>query len=52
MPAYTYYSNKYLHSWQINRKEYVELTIALAGSYTCKMIGELLKDNLKILTDY
>ena len=49
---YTPANKKYLQPWELERKEYVELSQAIQQVYSCKMLGEVLKDNLQILTDY
>lgn len=45
-------NKKYLQPWEVERKEYVDLSLAIQSVYSCKMLGEILKDNLQILTDY
>lgn len=49
---YTPSNKKYLQPWELERKEYVELTMAIQSVYNCKMLGEILKDNIHMLTDY
>lgn len=43
---YTPSNKKYLQPWEVERKEYVELSQAIQSVYSCKMLGEVLKDNL------
>lgn len=49
---YTPSNKKYLQPWEVERKEYVELSLAIQSAYSCKMLSEILKDNLYMLTDY
>ncbi|KAL4509947.1 hypothetical protein ABPG72_010140 [Tetrahymena utriculariae] len=49
---YTPSNKKYLQPWELERKEYVELSLAIQSAYSCKMLSEILKDNLYMLTDY
>lgn len=43
---------KILDVWDLNKAQYVELTDALGAAHTCRMIGELLKENIHQMTDY
>ncbi|KRX05155.1 hypothetical protein PPERSA_06789 [Pseudocohnilembus persalinus] len=52
-PAYfSYYSDQYVQPWNVTKRAYAELVDAIGSAHNCHMIGELLKENLMILTDY
>ncbi len=38
--------------WEIDEFAYTEMANALSGCYTCRMFGELLRDNMNIVNDY
>ncbi|EGR31948.1 hypothetical protein IMG5_099760 [Ichthyophthirius multifiliis] len=40
-----------MQQWEMEQREYVELSQAILSCYSCKMLGEILRDNLHILTD-
>ena len=43
---------KILDVWDLNKALYLELSDAIGGAHTCRMLAELLKENIHQMTDY
>jgi len=55
IPVYNFvtgHGKKILDVWDLSKAQYVELTEAITECHTCRMVAELLKENIHQMTDY